>query len=56
MQWGTWIVVILSAIISFVIGNMLNEPLYWYLFILIVFTGFFINTVAIILKVGDKGK
>lgn len=54
MQWATWIAVVLSAIISFVIGYVLNEPLHWYLFILIVFTGFFINTVAIILKVEDK--
>ena len=54
MQIGVWLAIVFSAVIAFVIGDMYGQPLHWYLFILIVFTGFFINTVILILKAKDE--
>ncbi|MER2000680.1 MAG: hypothetical protein ABS882_12980 [Lysinibacillus sp.] len=53
MQVGVWIGILFSAILAFVIGDLYNQPLHWYLFIIIVFTGFFINTIILILKTKD---
>ena len=54
MQLGVWIGILLSAILSFFIGDYYGQPLHWYLFILMVITGFFINTVILILKTRDE--
>ena len=54
MQWSNWIAILLSAILAFVVGDMYNQPLHWYLFILIVFVGFFINTIILILQTEDN--
>lgn len=53
MQIGVWMAILFSAIVAFVIGDMYGQPLHWYLFIIIVFTGFFINTIILILKTKD---
>ena len=45
--------ILFSAIMAFVIGNLYAQPLHWYLFIIIVFIGFFINTIILILKAKD---
>lgn len=54
MQIGIWIAILISAVIAFVVGDMYGQPLHWYLFIIIVFTGFFINTIILILKSKDE--
>lgn len=54
MQWSNWIAVLLSAILAFVVGDYYDQPLHWYLFILIIFVGFFINTVILILQTEDN--
>ena len=54
MQLGVWIGILLSAILSFFIGDYYGQPLHWYLFILMVIIGFFINTVILIIKTRDE--
>ncbi|WP_421663727.1 hypothetical protein [Lysinibacillus telephonicus] len=54
MQIGIWIAIVISAIISFIVADFYEQPLHWYLFILIIFIGFFINTVILILKTKDE--
>ncbi|MCM3389553.1 hypothetical protein [Ureibacillus chungkukjangi] len=54
MQLGIWISIVISAIISFGIAKLFEQPLHWYLFVLIVFIGFFINTVMIILRTKEE--
>jgi len=56
MQLGIWISIVISAIISFVIASIYEQPLHWYLFVLIVFIGFFINTIIIILKTKEESE
>nr|WP_198044815.1 hypothetical protein [Lysinibacillus timonensis] len=56
MQLGTWVAIIISAVIAFIVGDFYNQPLHWYLFILIIFIGFFINTIILILKANDEQK
>lgn len=53
MQTGIWLGVIFSAILAFVIGFIYDQTLHWYLFILIICTGFFINAIIMILKTDD---
>ncbi len=54
MQIGIWIAIIISAIISFVVASFYEQPLHWYLFVLIIFIGLFIHTIIIILKTEDE--
>lgn len=54
MQVGIWVAIVISAIISFLIARFYEQPLHWYLFVLIVFIGFFIHTIIIILKTKDE--
>ena len=54
MQIGIWIGIVISAIISFLVAGFYEQPLHWYLFVLIVFIGFFINTIILILKAKDE--
>lgn len=54
MKISTWIAILLSAIVSFIVGDLYGQPLHWYLFILIVMVGFFIHTIILILKVKDE--
>lgn len=56
VQIGIWIAIIISAIISFIVASFYEQPLHWYLFILIVFIGFFINTIILILKSKEDEK
>ena len=54
MGIGIWIAIVLSAIVAFIVGDYYGQPLHWYLFILIVVAGFFIQIVILIVKVKDK--
>lgn len=54
MQIGVWVGILLSAIVSFIVGDLYGQPLHWYLFILIVIVGFFIHTIILILQVEDE--
>lgn len=54
MQAGIWVAIVISAIISFIVASFYEQPVHCYLFILIIFIGFFINTVIIILKTKDE--
>lgn len=56
MQLGPWIAIVISAVIAFIVGSLYDQPLHWYLFILIIFIGFFINTIILILKSNDEQK
>jgi len=51
---GIWFSIIISAIISFIIASVYEQPLHWYLFIIMVVIGFFINTIIIILKTKEE--
>lgn len=53
MQLGPWIAIVISAVLAFLVGAFYNQPMHWYLFILILFIGFFINTIILILKAND---
>ena len=53
MQIGIWFAILFSAVLAFVVGHMYGQPLHWYLFIIMVMAGFFINTVILILKSKD---
>ncbi|MEG0258344.1 MAG: hypothetical protein RR595_08100 [Lysinibacillus sp.] len=54
MQIGIWLGILLSATIAFLVGKFFDQPLHWYLFVVIVIVGFFINTIIIILKAKEK--
>ncbi|HWL22848.1 MAG TPA: hypothetical protein VNR38_03735 [Ureibacillus sp.] len=54
MQLGPWIAIVISAVLAFIVGTIYQQPLHWYLFILILFIGFFINTIILILKAKDE--
>ncbi|WP_199677341.1 hypothetical protein [Lysinibacillus yapensis] len=54
MQIGIWVSIIISAIVSFVIASFYGQPLHWYLFVLMVVVGFFIQIVILILKVKEE--
>jgi len=54
MEIGVWVGILLSAVLAFLLGNICGQPLHWYLFIVIIVVGFFINTIIIILKVKDE--
>lgn len=45
----SWPAIIISAILAFGIAKFYNEPIHWYLFILLICIGFFINTMLIII-------
>ncbi|MEC1176917.1 hypothetical protein P9B03_00245 [Metasolibacillus meyeri] len=42
--------ILLSAVLAFLIGAYFEQPLHWYLFILIICIGFFIQLVIVILR------
>lgn len=54
MKIGIWIAIIISAIVSFIVGNWYDQPLHWYLFILMIIIGFFIHAIILILKEKDE--
>ncbi len=54
MEIGVWFGILLSAVLAFLLGEFYGQPLHWYLFILIIVIGFFINTIILILKVKDE--
>ncbi|MCH7320512.1 hypothetical protein LZ480_01325 [Solibacillus sp. MA9] len=53
MKIDIWIGMIISAILSFAIAAFFGEPLNWYLLVLLIVTGLYINTIIIILKLKD---
>lgn len=56
MDLGIWIGIIVSALLSFGIAHLFDLPVHWYLLILLIVTGLFINTIIIILKLPDEHK
>lgn len=46
----SWPAIILSAILSFGIAKFYNEPIHWYLFILLICIGLLINTMVVIIE------
>ncbi|KOY83981.1 hypothetical protein I6G82_15875 [Lysinibacillus macroides] len=54
METGVWFGILLSAVLAFLFGNFYGQPLHWYLFILILVIGLFIQTIILILKVKDE--
>ena len=54
MQIGIWIGMVVSLIVAFIIGNFYGQELNWYLFILMLVIGAFINIVILILKTKDE--
>ncbi|MBB5149928.1 MULTISPECIES: hypothetical protein [Ureibacillus] len=56
MQLGVWIGIVVSAILAFIIASFFNQPLHWYLFILILFIGFLLQTIIMILKTPDENE
>jgi hypothetical protein len=56
LQLGVWIGIVVSAILAFIIASFFNQPLHWYLFILILFIGFLLQTIIMILKTPDENE
>ena len=54
MQIGIWVGMVVSLIIAFIVGDLYSQPLHWYLFILMLVIGVFINVVILILKTKDE--
>lgn len=54
MQIGIWVGMVVSLIAAFIIGNLYGQPLHWYLFVLMLVVGVFINVVILILKIKDE--
>ncbi|MFJ7954099.1 hypothetical protein ACIQZG_21585 [Lysinibacillus sp. NPDC096418] len=50
---GMIVAILVSAFMAFGIADYYNQPHNWYLFLLIVLTGFFIHIVILILKSGN---
>ncbi|MEK4698418.1 hypothetical protein MKX47_02415 [Solibacillus sp. FSL R7-0668] len=53
MKLGIWVGMMISAILSFAIAAFYGEPLHWYLLIILIVVGLFINTIIMILKIRD---
>ncbi|MEK4629995.1 hypothetical protein MKZ17_17435 [Solibacillus sp. FSL R7-0682] len=53
MKLGVWFGIIFSAILSFGVAAFYKQPLHWFLFIILIVIGFFINTIILILKLPD---
>ena len=53
MQIGIVFVILFTAVLAFGVADLYEQPLNWYLFILIVLIGFFIHTVVSILQIKD---
>lgn len=50
MDIGQLFSILFSAVLAFLIAAYFEQPLHWYLFILIVCIGFFIQLVIVILR------
>lgn len=53
MKIGIWFGMILSALLAFAIASFYGEPRHWYLLVLLVVVGLYINTIIMILKLQD---
>ncbi len=56
MQLSTWISIIVSAVLAFSISYVLEQPLHWYLFVILLFAGGLLNSIILILKTDSKQK
>ena len=54
MQIGIWVGMVVSLIAAFIVGNLYGQSLHWYLFVLMLVIGIFINVVILILKIKDE--
>ncbi|MEK4423972.1 hypothetical protein [Solibacillus sp. FSL K6-1523] len=54
MKLEIWLGIVLSAILAFGVAIFYKQPVHWFLFIIILFIGLFINTIILILKVQDE--
>lgn len=50
MQVGVWVGIFISAVVAFLVGDLYGQPLHWYLFVIILCVGVFINTIILIIK------
>lgn len=50
MQVGVWVGIFISAVLAFLVGDLYGQPLHWFLFVIILCVGVFINTVILIIK------
>ena len=53
MKFGVWVGILFSALLAFAIAAIYKQPIHWYLLILLIITGLFINTIIVILKLRD---
>ncbi|MER1957563.1 MAG: hypothetical protein ABS942_09285 [Solibacillus sp.] len=53
MKVGIWFSMILAAFLAFAIATFYGEPRHWYLLVLLVVVGLYINTIIMILKLQD---
>lgn len=53
MNIGVWLGIFISALLSFIVAEFYEQPIHWYLFILLIVIGLFIHTIIIILKLQD---
>lgn len=54
MKLGIWFGIILSAVLAFGVATFYKQPFHWYLLVVLVIVGLFINTIILILKVQDE--
>lgn len=50
------IAIVLSAIGAFAIGSYFGQPLHWYLFVLLLVTGFIIQMIILVLKTDNENR
>lgn len=55
-NFGMIVAIFVSAFMAFGIADYYDQPHNWYLFLLMVLTGFFIHIVILILKSGNDEK
>lgn len=53
MKIGVWLGIIISAFLSFAVAIFYEQPIHWYLLILLIVIGLFIQTIILILKLQD---
>lgn len=56
MKISIWISILVSALLAFGLSYLLEQPLHWYLFVILIFTGLLTNSIILVLKTDDTQK
>lgn len=56
MKISIWLSIVFSALLAFGISYILEQPLHWYLFVILLFTGGLTNSIILVLKADSQQK